>query len=92
MPQYWFHPKRYGFGFGIPTCWQGWLSLAILLGLILLSAHTNNLLIVTENSTIMTEKDGLRFLLDVIIITGVFTALLRDKVEGGLVWHWGNTK
>jgi hypothetical protein len=28
-PRYWFTAKTYGWGWGLPTCWQGWLVLAI---------------------------------------------------------------
>jgi hypothetical protein len=28
-PQYWFPAKRYGWGWGIPNTWQGWLVLAV---------------------------------------------------------------
>lgn len=24
--QYWFKPKKYGWGWGLPATWQGWLS------------------------------------------------------------------
>ena len=24
-PPYWFPRKRYGYGWGLPTCWQGWV-------------------------------------------------------------------
>jgi len=24
-PRYWFPAKRYGWGWGIPNCWQGWV-------------------------------------------------------------------
>src|SRR6266702_3273794 len=27
--KYWFPAKRYGYGWGIPTTWQGWLVLAV---------------------------------------------------------------
>jgi hypothetical protein len=26
---YWFRAKRYGWGWGIPTCWQGWAVLLV---------------------------------------------------------------
>lgn len=38
MPQlgrYWFPAKRYGWGWGPPVCWQGWLVLTLFLGLLL---------------------------------------------------------
>jgi hypothetical protein len=28
-PEYWFPAKRYGWGWGIPNTWQGWLVLAV---------------------------------------------------------------
>ncbi|QGZ64304.1 hypothetical protein [Paraburkholderia acidisoli] len=28
-PDYWFPAKRYGWGWGLPTHWQGWLVLAV---------------------------------------------------------------
>jgi hypothetical protein len=32
--QYWFPTKRYGWGWGLPSVWQGWATLIIYLGLI----------------------------------------------------------
>ena len=32
--KYWFPAKRYGWGWGPPSCWQGWLVLAIYFGLL----------------------------------------------------------
>lgn len=34
---YWFPPKRYGWGWGFPVRWQGWVVLFLYLGLISLS-------------------------------------------------------
>jgi hypothetical protein len=31
---YWFPAKRYGWGWGIPKCWQGWLVLIAFLVLL----------------------------------------------------------
>lgn len=28
-PPYWFPTKRYGWGWGLPRCWQGWVVLAV---------------------------------------------------------------
>jgi len=30
-PKYWFPAKRYGWGWGIPSAWQGWTVLAVFL-------------------------------------------------------------
>ena len=28
-PPYWFPAKRYGWGWGLPTAWQGWVVMAL---------------------------------------------------------------
>ena len=33
QPQYWFPAKRYGWGWGLPSAWQGW---AVLVGFFVL--------------------------------------------------------
>jgi hypothetical protein len=39
MPtKYWFPAKRYGWGWGFPTTWQGWLVFAAFLGLLVAGA------------------------------------------------------
>ena len=35
---YWFPAKRYGWGWGLPCAWQGWLVLAVYAVLILVGA------------------------------------------------------
>jgi hypothetical protein len=32
-PPYWFPIKRYGWGWGLPNCWQGWVVLGVYLAL-----------------------------------------------------------
>jgi len=32
-PPYWFPTKRYGWGWGLPNCWQGWAVLGVYLAL-----------------------------------------------------------
>jgi len=34
-PKYWFPAKRYGWGWGLPSAWQGWVVLAIFAVLVL---------------------------------------------------------
>jgi len=38
MPNYWFPAKRYGWGWGPPQTWQGWLVLVIFVALLALGA------------------------------------------------------
>ena len=34
-PKYWFPAKRYGWGWGVPSAWQGWLVMGAFLVLVL---------------------------------------------------------
>jgi hypothetical protein len=36
--RYWFPAKRYGWGWGLPRTWEGWLVLAVFVALIVLGA------------------------------------------------------
>jgi hypothetical protein len=36
--RYWFPAKRYGWGWGPPVTWQGWLVMAVFIGLLVASA------------------------------------------------------
>jgi len=43
--EFWFPAKKYGWGWGVPNCWQGWLVLTVYLvslcaGTFLISKHT----------------------------------------------------
>ena len=35
---YWFPAKRYGWGWGLPSVWQGWVVLAVFVGLLSIGA------------------------------------------------------
>ena len=37
-PRYWFRAKRYGYGWGLPSAWQGWLVLAAYVAAVLAPA------------------------------------------------------
>ena len=32
QPRYWFRAKRYGWGWGLPLTWEGWVVFAVWLG------------------------------------------------------------
>jgi hypothetical protein len=36
--RYWFPAKHYGWGWGLPIAWQGWLVLGVFLALVLVAA------------------------------------------------------
>ena len=37
-PPYWFPAKRYGWGWGLPSVWQGWVVMALFAVLVLFGA------------------------------------------------------
>lgn len=37
--RYWFRAKKYGWGWGFPSAWQGWATLFLYLGVIYLGAY-----------------------------------------------------
>ena len=39
-PKYWFPAKRYGWGWGPPSVWQGWVVIAVFAALALVGAIT----------------------------------------------------
>lgn len=76
-PQYWFPAKRYGWGWGLPNCWQGWLVFAAyLLGVAAAGflAATNQMLL---------------FFLSVGLLTGGLIAVCYLKGEPPR-WRWGD--
>ncbi len=87
MKKYWFKPKKYGIGF-FPVSIEGWIASLVLMGLIFISAYTNNFFISGEN-TATCSKDGLRFLFDVVVLCCLFTALFITRLDGELKWRWG---
>ena len=38
-PPYWFPAKRYGWGWGLPTAWQGWVVLLAFVALVAIGAR-----------------------------------------------------
>lgn len=82
--KYWFKPKKFGWGF-VPISWEGWCLTLILIILLSIAAYTNNI----KNSYDLNGKNGLRFILDIIIITFIFSFISKPKTKGKVKWHWG---
>lgn len=87
MSQYWFKPKRYGYGF-YPISWQGWIATFGLLMLVLVSGSINNLFIEPGPD----KSQTLRFILDIIVLSTLATLLFEKKMQEPLKWRWGKRK
>ncbi len=84
--KYWFKLKKYGYGF-TPISWEGWLATLIFVALIFVSAYINDFFI-----SQIELKEGLRFSLDLIILTTLFSIISANRTKEKLGWHWGNRK
>lgn len=78
---YWFKRKLYGWGW-VPVTWQGWLTILIFIGLLLLISTWN----FESRSEIPTS-----FLLEVAVLVSVFIAICY-KTGGKPRWQWGLPK
>jgi hypothetical protein len=77
-PQYWFPVKRYGWGWGLPVRWQGWVVLALYFASIYLGIRY------------LDPRDNVGgFLLVLAIATVVLIAVCAWKGEKPLGWRWG---
>lgn len=76
---YWFPAKRYGYGWGLPVRWQGWLVILAWLAIIL-----------TCGLTLMPQRPG-AFLLRVTIATAVLVFVCYLKGEPAR-WRWGEDR
>jgi hypothetical protein len=75
---FWFSAKRYGWGWGLPICWQGWVVLCgffILLGAGFIFFPP--------------EKHSLGFTVYATALAGLFTLICYLKGEPP-TWHWGS--
>jgi hypothetical protein len=78
QPKYWFRAKQYGWGWGLPLSWQGWLVLAAFVALMVLGA------------LIFPPRTELAwYLIYVVLLTGLLTGVCWLKGEPPR-WRWGD--
>jgi hypothetical protein len=75
--RYWFPAKRYGWGWGVPRCWQGW---AVLVGYLVLG--------VLGVRIFQLPRHALLFALYQAVITGALIIICWQKGEPPR-WRWG---
>ena len=77
----WFPAKRYGWGWGPPVCWQGWVFLLLWIAASSGSAYF---------AIVRLEKFWLFFIFEAILIgVLILVCLLKGEKPG---WHWGDKK
>jgi hypothetical protein len=79
ISQYWFPAKRYGWGWGPPTSWQGWAVLAIWFAAVLISAFT------------FLPKRPIAFQISVagLVLVLIFVCYIKGEPPA---WRWGDRK
>lgn len=76
--RYWFPAKRYGWGWGPPITWQGWLVLVASLLLLLLGAYL-----------LPPKEDLLEFIAYTAVVCAALMAICYVKGEPR-GWRWGD--
>jgi hypothetical protein len=73
---YWFAPKRYGYGAGLPIAWQGWVATALMIGaaFALVSLFGDR---------------PVQLIAAIIPLAVVFAFVCARKTRGGWRWRWG---
>ena len=81
MSKYWFRPKCYGYGSGLPTSWEGWV---VLVGFFAGIALLEYFFLWDSN-----PRDGVSWMLvGVVFLVVALILICRAKTEGG--WRWRN--
>jgi hypothetical protein len=75
--RYWFPAKRYGWGWGLPLTWQGWLVLAIFVVLVAAGAFV-----------FPPHRALAPYLVYVVVLVAAFSAVCWLKGEPPR-WRWG---
>lgn len=77
-PPYWFPLKRYGYGWGLPVCWQGWAVVAVY-----------SVLAVAVIVVFAPKQFPLTFAVYLVALTAVLIVIIAVKGEKPLRWRWG---
>jgi hypothetical protein len=76
-PRYWFPAKRYGWGWGLPTAWQGWMVLAAFVALLALGGWW-----------LLPAHGHVAFIAYTLVLCVLFTGICWLKGERPR-WRWG---
>ena len=77
--KYWFPAKRYGWGWGLPSAWQGWVVFIIFIGLISTLPFAIN---PSENTSL--------FVAAMIVSSVILIGICYAKGEPPK-WRWGSS-
>ena len=75
---FWFPAKRYGWGWGLPVRWQGWVVFALYAALAYAGVHY-----------FKAERDVSGLLVYLAILTAALIVVVVAKGERPVGWRWG---
>jgi hypothetical protein len=78
QPTFWFPAKRYGWGWGLPVRWQGWLVFIAYFGLLFAGLYY-----------FKQRQAASGLWLFVAVLTVVLIVVVALKGERPLRWRWG---
>jgi hypothetical protein len=78
-PTVWFPAKRYGWGWGPPNCWQGWLVICGYIALVLAAMFHFRV-----------AHEHLKLFATLIALTAALIGVMAVKGERPLRWRWGS--
>lgn len=79
-PRYWFAAKQYGWGWGMPLTWEGWLTLALYVAGLVLAGVVSS-----------AREDERWFMFAVPALTALLIGVCSMKGEPPR-WRWGGSR
>ena len=76
-PDYWFAVKLYGWGWGLPVRWQGWVVLALYFASMYVAIRY------------FPPRNDFRFVGWLLISSAILVLIVVWKGERPLAWRWG---
>jgi hypothetical protein len=84
---YWFKPKRYGWGWGLPATWQGWVSFGIFITVWLIALA---MLVPTDSGDLKAKNIIIFITIMLLDVAGL--VYISFKHGESPKWRWGNKK
>jgi Na+/melibiose symporter-like transporter len=84
MTQYWFKPKRYGYG-ATPVSWEGWAATIAVSAVVIGSVIVMQMLVDRSNFVAWVVRAAI-----IAAVTLWFVRTARERTDGEWRWRWGN--
>lgn len=86
---YWFKAKKYGWGWGLPMTWQGWISFGVFFAVWMLALR--ELTFVPQDSEIIPTKN-IVIAVSIMVVDVAALVYVSFKYGEAPKWRWGNKK